>query len=72
VPLPGETAKAPIAPPRLQELLHRAFAGRLHTDFAELKRTFAGLGVTVLAAASDKTVAVILERLQRLRVGGRR
>jgi uncharacterized protein (DUF58 family) len=72
VPLPGETAKPSTAPPRLQELLHRAFAGRLHGDFAELKRKFAGLGVTVLAAASDKTVAAILERLQRLRVGGRR
>jgi hypothetical protein len=56
----------------VQELLHRAFAARLHADFADLKRTFAGLGVTVLAAAPDKTAAAILERLQRLRVGVRR
>jgi uncharacterized protein (DUF58 family) len=72
VPLPGETRKAPVAPPRLQELLHRAFADRLQADFADLKRKFAGLGVTVLAAPSDKTVAAILERLQRLRAGVRR
>ena len=72
VPLPGETPKTSSAPPRLQELLHRAFAGRLHADFLELKRTFAPFGVTVLAAASGKTVAAILERLQRLRVGVRR
>ena len=72
VPLPGETRKAPAAPPKLQELLHRAFADRLHADFGDLKRKFAGLGVTVLAAPSDKTVAAILERLQRLRAGVRR
>ena len=69
VPLPGETPKASSGPPRLQELLHRAFAGRLHADFDDLKRRFAGLGVTVLAAAHDRTVAAILERLQRLRIG---
>jgi uncharacterized protein (DUF58 family) len=72
VPLPGETTKLPVAPPKLQELLHRAFAGRLHADFDDLKRRFAGLGVTVLAAAPGKTVAAILERLQRLRAGVRR
>jgi hypothetical protein len=72
VPLPDEAPRGQATSPSLQDLLHRAFAGRLQTDFAELKRRFAGLGVTVLAAAHEKTVPAILERLQRLRIGVRR
>jgi hypothetical protein len=41
---------------------------RLHHAFAEVRHTFAQLGVPVLCARHDESVRLILNRLERLRV----
>ena len=54
--------------PTLRSLVQRLTALRFHRAFHHLRRTFARLGVPVLCAASDDSVALILKRLERLRV----
>ena len=44
---------------------------RFHDAFARVRRVFGRLGVPVVCAASDEPVALILERLNRLRSPGR-
>jgi uncharacterized protein (DUF58 family) len=74
VPAPG--APLPAAGrggQRLASLMARVTARRFHEAFARLRRTFARMGVPVVCAADEESVAVILDRLERLRaVGGRR
>lgn len=53
--------------PDLQRFLSRANTLRFHQAFAQVKRAFAKLGVTVLCAPDDQAIGIILERMQRLR-----
>jgi hypothetical protein len=57
---------------RSAELLHfiarHTNTLRLHHAFAELRHTFARLGVPVLCAGHEESVQLILNRLERLRV----
>jgi uncharacterized protein (DUF58 family) len=52
----------------LEDIVLRASTLRLHQAFAHLQQTFARLGVSVLCAADEDTVDVVLYRMQRLRV----
>jgi uncharacterized protein (DUF58 family) len=72
VPLPGEPEAPHRERPTVQQLLNRAWVERLQPAFAEVKRAFGAIGVSVLAAPHERTVASILERINRLRVGVRR
>jgi uncharacterized protein (DUF58 family) len=64
------------APPRptatLREALEQATRRRFHGAFRRLRRTFGRLGVPVLCAAAGEAVPLILDRIDRLRVVGRR
>jgi hypothetical protein len=74
----GETD--PITPPPkrylgaapLEGSLRRATAARYHRAFHRVRRTFARLGVPVLCAQSEDPARLILERLDRLRLLGRK
>lgn len=72
VPLPGAEGKAPRGDgveKELEALLH----GQLRGAFERLRREFARLGVSVVCAAGDEPVPLVLKRMHRLRaVGGRR
>jgi uncharacterized protein (DUF58 family) len=50
-----------------EDIVLRASTLRLHQAYAQLRRTFARLGIPVLCAADDDTVDVVLYRIQRLR-----
>lgn len=52
----------------LEDIVLRGSTLRLHQAYAELQQTFARLGVSVLCAADNDTVDVVLYRMQRLRV----
>jgi uncharacterized protein (DUF58 family) len=62
----------PGRPAWLKKALSRATAARFHRAFQEVRQTFARLGVPVICAASDESVPLILDRLERLRLLGRR
>ncbi len=78
VPLPPRrtTSDEPAMRPRssrlpqptwsLEDIVLRGSTLRLHQAYAELQQTFARLGVSVLCAADDDTVDVVLYRMQRL------
>jgi hypothetical protein len=72
--LPGQDvpeAKAqtptPDRPADFRVFLHRSQRQRFHAAYHRLRRTFARLGVSLVCAASDEPVALILNRLDRLR-----
>ena len=47
-------------------------AARFQRAFADLRRTFGRLGVPVICAANEDSVPLILDRMDRLRLIGRR
>jgi uncharacterized protein (DUF58 family) len=53
-------------------LLDRTATARFHRAYHKLRRTFARLGVPVVSARSEEPVPLILERMDRLRMLGRR
>ena len=73
VPLPDDHPPSPIVQiDDLQAILNKAWIGRLHPSYREIRKAFGGLGVTVIPAPSEQTVPRILESLRRLRTAGRR
>ena len=56
----------------LRVVLRNVTRRRYHAAYNRLRRAFARLGVTVVCAASDEPVPLILNRLDRLRTAGRR
>jgi hypothetical protein len=52
-------------------LWDQATTQRFHSAYQRLRHTFTRLGVSVLCAASDEPVPLILSRLERLRTAGR-
>jgi uncharacterized protein (DUF58 family) len=56
----------------VRAVLDRTAAARFHRAYHKLRRTFARLGVTVVSARSEEPVPLILERMDRLRMLGRR
>jgi uncharacterized protein (DUF58 family) len=57
---------------RLPVVLGRAATRRFHRAYYRIRRTFARLGVQVVCAVGEEPVALILQRLNRLRAAGRR
>src|SRR5262249_28636590 len=51
----------------VEELLERVAGARYQGAYARLRRTFARLGVSVVCAATDEPVPLVLDRLDRLR-----
>jgi uncharacterized protein (DUF58 family) len=76
VPPPDDRRQStPVEPAALPGLLgdvREADAVRFRRAFQRLRRTFARFGVPVLCAQSGDPVRLVLERLNRLRVLGRR
>jgi uncharacterized protein (DUF58 family) len=73
--VPGPTLEpggAADRPGWLKLALARATALRFQRAFRQVRQTFARLGVPVICAASDESVRLILDRLERLRLLGRR
>jgi hypothetical protein len=67
-PVPEQTRPAsPKVPAEFQVFLRRSQRQRFHDAYNRLRRTFARLGVTLVCAASDEPVPLILDRLDRLR-----
>jgi hypothetical protein len=60
------------SPPSTEAALHRATTARFHRAFAGLRQTFARMGVPVICAADEESVALILDRMDRLRLVRRR
>jgi uncharacterized protein (DUF58 family) len=54
------------------DLWGQATTGRFHGAYLRMRRTFARLGVPVACAAGDEPVPLVLDRLERLRMVGRR
>jgi uncharacterized protein (DUF58 family) len=70
--LPHDLAVADLLPAApLADLWGRLTRQRYHAAYARLQRTFARLGVSVVCAASDAPVPLILDRIERLRMQGR-
>jgi uncharacterized protein (DUF58 family) len=73
---PPATAAGPPGPPAAGAdpgpTLRRATTARFHRAFAGLRQTFARLGVPVICAASEESVRLILDRMDRLRLVRRR
>jgi uncharacterized protein (DUF58 family) len=57
---------------RDRELWGHATTARFHAAYARLRRTFARMGVPVVCAEGEEPAALVLERLERLRMLGRR
>ncbi len=76
LPPPGAVEELPAGlPPAeagLRPLLRRTTAERFHRAFAELRQTFARLGVPVICASDEESVRLVLDRMDRLRLIGRR
>jgi uncharacterized protein (DUF58 family) len=76
LPPPDAVEQAPAAlPPAAAGIgptLRRTTVERFHGAFADLRQTFARMGVPVLCAASEESVRLILDRMDRLRLMGRR
>ena len=73
VPLPPRAGaprrdRTPAPTWSLEDIVLRASTIRLHQAFADMQKAFARLGVSVLCAADEDTVDLILYRMQRLRV----
>ena len=60
------------SPPSTEAALHRATTARFHRAFAGLRQMFARMGVPVICAADEESVALILDRMDRLRLVRRR
>jgi uncharacterized protein (DUF58 family) len=56
----------------LATLLEEATAERFHAGYQRVRRTFARLGVPVVCAAGEEPVPLILDRMERLRMLGRK
>jgi uncharacterized protein (DUF58 family) len=68
---PGEEPSAPAIhhpPPATEALLRHSTTVQFHRSFAELKQTFGRMGVSVICAASEESVRLILDRIDRLRM----
>lgn len=73
VPMPGEDARRLPRRDTILGALTGLLQLRLHEAFAKVRHELAKLGVPVVCAASDEPVALVLDRMERLRgVGGRR
>jgi uncharacterized protein (DUF58 family) len=74
VPIPAGGARAAPAAARgtLPALLEQATAERFHAGYQRVRRTFARLGVPVVCAAGEEPVPLILDRMERLRMLGRK
>jgi len=73
--LPPPTTAAPAPPPLPDDvlgLLHMTTTERFHRAFSELRQMFARLGVPAVCAANEDSVPLILDRMDRLRLIGRR
>jgi len=57
---------------KLPVILGRAATRRFHHAYYRVRRTFARLGVQVVCAVGEEPVALILQRMNRLRTAGRR
>jgi uncharacterized protein (DUF58 family) len=58
---------------RLRGLVSGLTARQMHAAYGRMRRTFARLGVQMICAASEESVPLILNRLERIRqMGGRR
>ncbi len=66
------SAVLPPAEAGIVPMLRRTTAERFHRAFAGLRQTFARLGVPVISAAHEESVPLILDRMDRLRLIGRR
>jgi uncharacterized protein (DUF58 family) len=64
--------RGPSRPTWLEQMVSQTTTLRFHQAFQEVRQTFARLGVPVISAASDESVPLILDRLDRLRLLGRR
>ncbi len=65
----------PIPPEGARDLVGlwgQAVERRFHLAYARLRHTFARLGVPVVCAAGDEPVPLVLDRMDRLRMLGRR
>jgi len=83
-PLPGEAGDQPDRTPardagafpgpegEVRQALTRAATLRFRQAYREVQRTLARLGIPVVCAARDESVSLILARLERLRLTGRR
>ena len=69
---PTEETPADETTGSVRVLLGRATTRRFHRAYHRIRRTFTRLGVHVVCAVSEDPVALILERLNRLRTAGRR
>jgi uncharacterized protein (DUF58 family) len=67
-----EVAARGRGPAWVARALSRATALRFRRAYQDLRQRFARLGVPVVCAADDESVALILDRLERLRMLGRR
>jgi uncharacterized protein (DUF58 family) len=56
----------------IHALLHSITTFRLHRAYHALRRRFARMGVVVVSARTDEAIPLILERIDRLRMLGRR
>jgi hypothetical protein len=77
-PAPGGATAAPLRPPAsasaaaLLPVLGEVDTRRYHDAFHRLRQTFARMGVQVVCAAGGEPVRLILDRLDRMRMLGRR
>jgi uncharacterized protein (DUF58 family) len=69
---PGTEEALPVEPQGLRALVHGATTSRFHAAYRRVRRAFARLGVPVVCAADDEPVPLILERLNQLRLAGRK
>jgi uncharacterized protein (DUF58 family) len=78
VPAPAERRSSPVAPRPvivesqplahgLPSLLRRSTTDRLHRAYHRARKTFARMGVPLVNALSGEPVALVLERMDRLR-----
>jgi uncharacterized protein (DUF58 family) len=56
----------------VRAMLERAATARFHRAYHKLRRTFARMGVPVVSARGEEPVPLILERMERLRMLGKR
>jgi len=77
VPPASQQTSQPIVVQRrgaadVRAILERAAVARFHRAYQKLRRTFARLGVQVVSARGDESVPLILDRIDHLRMLGRR
>jgi uncharacterized protein (DUF58 family) len=73
IPLPEDNPRRKPTRDTLRGTLTTLAFEQIHTAYARIRRTFARLGVQVICAASEESIPLILNRLERIRrMGGRR